>query len=58
MTWLNGLDEITPIVMDITKSVDIERTVQTVRKATDGNSTVSSIMLKKLVHAAFRRERR
>ncbi|KAF2704076.1 NAD(P)-binding protein [Pleomassaria siparia CBS 279.74] len=36
MTWLEGLDNVTPIVLDITKPADIKTAVETVTKATDG----------------------
>ncbi|KAF1951582.1 NAD(P)-binding protein [Byssothecium circinans] len=36
MKWLEGLDNVTPIVLDVTKPADIKAAVETVTKATDG----------------------
>src|SRR5690349_5565850 len=36
MTWLEGLDNITPIKMDITKWADIKASVELVQEATSG----------------------
>ncbi len=36
MTWLKGLDNVTPIQLDVTKPADIKATVETVSKATSG----------------------
>jgi NAD(P)-dependent dehydrogenase (short-subunit alcohol dehydrogenase family) len=36
MKWIQGLDRITPVVLDITKAADIQAAVEAVTKATDG----------------------
>ena len=36
MTWLQGLDNVTPIVLDVTKSTDIKNAADFVTKATSG----------------------
>lgn len=36
MSWLEGLDNVTPVKLDITKAADIKAAVETVTKATDG----------------------